>query len=96
VRRPIATQLVRLASTPPQELTIATPEVERQSTRVRCTLAADGAVAFCLPKAGHEEREFLVVVAARALTVAELDALPKQIKDAAKLVPIEPAKVQPR
>ncbi len=97
VRRPIATRMVALASTPPQELAIAIPEVERKSTRMRCTLAADGAIAFCLPVAGHEEREFLLVVCARALTPAELEALPKQLREtASKTAPVEPARVLPQ
>jgi len=79
VRRPIPTKNVRLAPDNPTEVTIAMPEVERKSVQVRCTLAPEGTVAFCAPVAGHEEREFLILVSARAMTPAELQALPKDL-----------------
>jgi hypothetical protein len=80
VRRPIPTKSFRLAPEIPTEVTVSTPEVERKSVQARCTLGPDATVAFCAPCAGNNEREFLILLSARAQTAAELQAPKKSAR----------------
>ena len=70
VRRPIPTKTLRLSPDYPTEVTVAMPEIDRKSVQARCTLAPEGTVAFCVPVAGKEDREMLILSRARAAPAA--------------------------
>ena len=78
VRRPISTKSIRLAPDMPSDCTIALPEIDRKSVQARCTLAPDATVAFCLPVAGKDDREFLILLSARSMRASELQKLPEE------------------
>jgi hypothetical protein len=78
VREPIPTRTVKLAPEITQELTVAVPEIFKKSIHAQCTLSGDGLLAFCSPVAGHDEREFLILVSARAQSAAGLKAGPAE------------------
>ena len=74
VAEPIPTKRIMLDPAITQELTVAMPEIDRKAIHAQCTLSSEGLVAFCSPVAGHDDREFLILVRAHAQSVAELKA----------------------
>jgi hypothetical protein len=95
VRQPIPTKTVTLAPEITQELRVAMPEIDRKSIQARCTLSPDGVLAFCSPVAGHDDREFLILVSARAVTAAGLKPTPGEVTITASKKTAEEPK-QPR
>ena len=74
VAEPVPTKKITLDPAITQELVVAMPVIDTKSIHAKCTLSSEGLVAFCSPVAGHDDREFLILVRAHAQSVAELKA----------------------
>ena len=96
VRRPIPTRTVRIAPDLDTLITIAEPEIDSKAVHARCTLGSTGVVAFRSPCAGHEEREFLILLSARSMNAAELKALAPETRASGAEPSQPPAPAKPR
>lgn len=74
VADPVATKKITLDPAITQELIVAMPVIDTKAIHVKCTLASEGLLAFSSPVAGHDDREFLILVRAHAQSVADLKA----------------------
>jgi hypothetical protein len=93
VAEPVPTKKITLDPSITQELVVAMPVVDRKSIHAKCTLSSAGLLAFCSPVAGHEDREFLILVRAHAQSVADLKAGAGETTiTGAKKKPAEPPK----
>ena len=74
VADPVATKKITLDPSITQELVVAMPVIDTKAIHAKCTLASEGLLAFSSPVAGHDDREFLILVRAHAQRVADLKA----------------------